>query len=114
MAEAPLPALVDEWLDEKQTLGRGLSKASESAYRSDLTGWAWRIAQLLNRPPAEGTPADGETGGRRSAGAGPAELGRITLADLNPENTKRALASLAREGYAPASRARMLAALRGF
>ena len=127
MAKPSLPALVDEWLDEKQTLGRGLSKASEAAYRSDLTGWAWRIAQLLNRPPAEGPPArvrsesrsglggDGDRdGGRRSAGAGPAELGRITLADLNPDNTKRALASLAREGYAPASRARMLAALRGF
>jgi site-specific recombinase XerD len=36
------------------------------------------------------------------------------VTDLTADNVKRALASLAREEYAPASRSRMLAALRGF
>jgi site-specific recombinase XerD len=97
-------ALADEWLDERQTIGRGISANTEAAYRRDLGGWAWRIAEL--------TRADGEN---HPAPLGfQEELGRITVDDLTADNVKRALASLAREDYAPASRSRMLAALRGF
>jgi site-specific recombinase XerD len=97
-------ALADEWLDERQTIGRGISANTEAAYRRDLTGWAWRIAELHN--------LDGE---HHPAPVGfQEELGRISLTDLSADNVKRALASLARESYAPATRARMLAALRGF
>jgi site-specific recombinase XerD len=101
---AKLWALADEWLDERQTIGRGISANTEAAYRRDLTGWAWRIAELTSGAE-EHHPAP--LGFQE-------ELGRIGLSDLNPDSIKRALASLAREEYAPASRSRMLAALRGF
>ena len=110
MANAPaLWALAEEWLDEKQTVGRGLAPNTEAAYRRDLTAWAYRIAELSLKPslnPDEDGPPTQASFER--------ELGRIGLDDLSPDNVKRALASLAREGYAPASRSRMLAALRGF
>ena len=99
-------ALADEWLDERQTIGRGISPNTEAAYRRDLTGWAWRIAELANLDPS-GESHPSPLGFQE-------ELGRLTLADLTADNVKRALASLAREDYAPASRSRMLAALRGF
>jgi site-specific recombinase XerD len=95
--------LADGWLDERQTIGRGISANTEAAYRRDLTGWAWRIAEL-----------SGQGDGRTAPLGFQEELGRITVADLTADNVKRALASLARENYAPASRSRMLAALRGF
>jgi len=97
-------ALADEWLDERQTLGRGISTNTEAAYRRDLTAWAWRIAELARTDDdSHPTPLGYQE-----------ELGRLTLQDLTADNVKRALASLAREDYAPASRARMLASLRGF
>ena len=107
--EAPSPgpalwALADEWLDERQTIGRGISANTEAAYRRDLTGWAWRIAELRS----------GEVDHHEQPQGFQDELGRLTLADLTPDNVKRALASLARESYAPATRSRMLASLRGF
>jgi site-specific recombinase XerD len=108
--QAQLWALADEWLDERQTIGRGISPATEAAYRRDLTAWAWRIAELSGKPGGSG---DDATGPPAPAGF-QEELGRLTLADLTADNVKRALASLAREAYAPASRSRMLAALRGF
>ena len=40
---ATLLPLVDEWLDEKVSLGRGLSRSSERAYRVDLD----RVAREL-------------------------------------------------------------------
>jgi len=97
-------ALADEWLDERQTIGRGISANTEAAYRRDLTAWAWRLAELS--PDVDGHHPQ-PLGFQE-------ELGRLTLADLTADNIKRALASLARENYAPASRSRMLAALRGF
>lgn len=107
MSAPALWALADEWLDERQTIGRGISANTEAAYRRDLTGWAWRIAELSGKPP----PPDWDKTAPKSFQD---ELGRLTLADLTPDNVKRALASLSREAYAPASRSRMLAALRGF
>ncbi|HZQ29317.1 MAG TPA: tyrosine-type recombinase/integrase [Acidimicrobiales bacterium] len=100
-------ALADEWLDERQTIGRGISPATEAAYRRDLTAWAWRIAELAGKPGGNTTEAPAPAGFQE-------ELARLSLPDLTADNVKRALASLAREAYAPASRARMLAALRGF
>jgi site-specific recombinase XerD len=98
-------ALADEWLDERQTIGRGISANTEAAYRRDLTAWAWRIAELKSGGSDEHHPAP--LGFQE-------ELGRLHIGDLHADNVKRALASLAREEYAPASRARMLASLRGF
>src|SRR5688500_5463428 len=104
-AEGPAVwALADEWLDERQTIGRGISTATEAAYRRGLTAWAWRIAELS--PDVDGHHP--QPLGYQE------ELGRLRLIDLTADNVKRALASLAREDYAPASRSRMLAALRGF
>jgi site-specific recombinase XerD len=96
-------ALADEWLDERQTIGRGISANTEAAYRRDLTGWAWRIAELTGKGDGRTKPLGFQE-----------ELSRLSLDDLTADNVKRALASLAREDYAPASRSRMLAALRGF
>ena len=118
MTKPTLVALVDTWLDEKQTLAAGCqSRPGEAAYRRDLTGWAWRMAELsTGRRPM--MPEGRHRGGpmavavARRGWAGRTRSPR--RGDLNAENTKRALASLAREGYAPASRARMLASLRGF
>jgi integrase/recombinase XerD len=99
-------AMADEWMDERRTLGRGISSQTEAAYRRDLTAWAGIIAGLLGKTEVPEVPGRGTTF--------ETVLGRIELADLNPENVKRALAALARKDYAPATRARMLAALRGF
>ncbi|MDQ4149064.1 MAG: tyrosine-type recombinase/integrase [Actinomycetota bacterium] len=99
-------ALAEEWLDERRTVGRGISSQTEAAYRRDLTSWGSVIADIASRPEAEDgsghdTPFE-------------AELGRLELSDITSDNVKRALAALARQDYAPASRARMLASLRGF
>ena len=105
-ASPSLAALAEEWLDDRASSGRGMAPATEAAYRRDLTAWARAIAELLRRPrpdPVDAIPpAPFET-----------ELGRINLEDLSPENIRKAAGMLAREGYAPATRARMLAALRG-
>ena len=105
-ASPSLDALAEEWLDDKASSGRGMAAATEAAYRRDLTAWARAIAELLRRPRPE--PAQSET----PAGAFEVELGRIGLEDLSPENIRKAAGMLAREGSAPATRARMLAALR--
>jgi site-specific recombinase XerD len=99
-------ALADEWMDERRTLGRGISSQTEAAYRRDLTTWARIIADVAGKPVSPNEP--GAVPGLERA------LGGLDLADINPENVKRALAELARKEYAPATRARMLAALRGF
>ncbi len=102
-------ALAEEWLDERRTIGRGISSQTEAAYRRDLTNWATIIAEIAGRP----SPPPAQDGSNRPdpfLGA----LGRLDLDDLSLDNVKRALAQMARMDYAPASRGRMLAALRGF
>jgi hypothetical protein len=70
--------------------------------------WAFTIAELLRRPRRT------EASGRPDrAGSFDDELARIGLEDLDPDTIRRAAAALARQGYAAASRARMLAALEG-
>lgn len=103
-----LPALGNEWLDERRTIGRGISALTEAAYRRDLTAWAGAIADLLDRPAGAPAP-DGER-----PDAFRQSLSRLGVADLTLLNVKRALAGFARREYAPATRGRMLAALRGF
>ncbi|MEX2588546.1 MAG: tyrosine-type recombinase/integrase [Actinomycetota bacterium] len=101
--------LAVEWLDERRTIGRGISSQTEAAYRRDLTNWASLIADIKGKPFVAVDPED-------EAPPSPFELAmsRLDIADLNLPNIKRALAALARQDYAPASRGRMLAALRGF
>lgn len=100
-------ALAEEWLDDKRSAGRGLSDATE-ACRRDLAMWAFTIAELLRLPRTHApTRAD-------RPGACEDELARVRLEDLGSDTIRRAAAALARQGYSPASRARMLAALRGF
>lgn len=101
--------LAEEWLDERRTVGRGISSQTEAAYRRDLTNWATLIAEIAGKPPAP-PPEPGE----EKPDPFLAALGRLDLEDLSLENVKRALAQMARLSYAPASRSRMLAALRGF
>lgn len=108
LPSSKLAALAEEWLDERRTIGRGISSQTEAAYRRDLTNWARIIAEIAGRP--EPPPAEGEDRPDLFLRA----LGRLELDDLSLENVKRALAHMARLEYAPASRGRMLAALRGF
>ena len=103
-----LSALVDEWIRFKRTrTRRGLSVASETAYRSDLAAVARRIADGLGRPvPGEpdGAPLPPAT----------RQLSRLDLPDLTDDNLAFAFAALVEEGYAAATRQRMLAAWRGW
>lgn len=101
--------LADEWLDERRTVGRGISGQTEAAYRRDLTNWAALIADLEGKPFVAVDPQDDDP-----PSAFQLALSRLEVHDLNLPNVKRALAALARRDYAPASRGRMLAALRGF
>ena len=100
--------LAEQWLDERRTIGRGISSQTEAAYRRDLTNWANIIADMAGRPAAPPYPPDERPDPFLRA------LGRLELDDLSLDPIKRALAQMARMEYAPASRGRMLAALRGF
>jgi integrase/recombinase XerD len=113
--DRPLPrlaALAEDWLDDKRSSGRGLADTTEAAYRRDLAVWAFTIAELLRRPLTDGTAGDSPNADR--AGSFEQELARIEVDDLELDTVRRAAAALARQHYAPASRARMLAALKGF
>jgi site-specific recombinase XerD len=101
--------LAEEWLDERRTIGRGISSQTEAAYKRDLTNWALIIAEITGKP-APDAPQEGDEKPDPFLNA----LSRLDLEDLSLENVKRALAQMARLDYAPASRGRMLAALRGF
>ena len=90
---ATLDVLADDWLTEKQTLGRGLSVNSEAAYRNDLALIASRIV------------ADG--------GDSPA-LASLQPEDLTPQRVRAAFADLAREGAAVASRTRAIGVWKAF
>lgn len=103
-------ALAEEWLDERRTIGRGISSQTEAAYKRDLTNWALIIAEITGKPESDFKAQEGDEKPDPFLLA----LGRLDLEDLSLENVKRALAQMARLDYAPASRGRMLAALRGF
>src|SRR3982074_2688295 len=63
---AALPSLVDDWIRFKRTrTRRGLSVASETAYRADLAAVARRVADDLH-PPGPQAP-----GGPEAAPPGP-------------------------------------------
>jgi site-specific recombinase XerD len=103
-----LPALVDDWIRFKRTrTRRGLSVASETAYRADLAAVARRVANDLDRP----VPDEPE---HEKLSALSRELSRLGLGDLTEDNLGGAFASLVEEGYAAATRQRMLAAWRGW
>ncbi len=104
-------ALAEEWLDERRTIGRGISSQTESAYRRDLTNWAKLIAEIADKPEIEPLRSPES---REKDDPFVLALARLDIADLSLGNVKRALAQMARLEYAPASRGRMLAALRGF
>ncbi|CAN5819908.1 hypothetical protein BH23ACT12_BH23ACT12_02070 [soil metagenome] len=103
--------MAEDWLDERRTIGRGISGQTEAAYRRDLTNWAQVIAEIAGKPETEALKSPES---REKPDPFMAALGRLDIGDLNLENVKRALAQIARLDYAPASRGRMLAALRGF
>src|SRR5260370_16761292 len=103
-----LPALVDDWIRFKRTrTRRGLSVASETAYRADLAAVARRVADELRRP----VPDEPEL---QKLSPVARELSRLGLDDLTDDNLGTAFASLVEEGYAAATRQRMLAAWRGW
>src|SRR5882762_1481382 len=107
--DAALPDLVDDWIRFKRTrTRRGLSVASETAYRADLAAVARRVADDLRRPVPE-EPED-----RKKLSPVVRELSRLVLDDLTEDNLGTAFASLVEEGYAAATRQRMLAAWRGW
>jgi site-specific recombinase XerD len=129
--EAGLAALANEWIRFKRTrTRRGLSVASETAYRSDLEAVARRVADELGREPcaagaavaASGAAASGAitAGAATPASAGretpraARELSRLALEDLTEDNLASAFATLVEEDYSAATRARMLSAWRGW
>lgn len=81
--------------------------ASETAYRADLAAVARRVADRLHRPSPE------EPEGR-TLPSDVRHLSRLALHDLTDDNLGTAFATLVEEGYAAASRQRMLAAWRGW
>ncbi len=89
-----LADLADDWLTEKQTLGRGLSANSEAAYRSDLALIADRLT-----PDAE---------------VDEAPLAALQVGDLTVARVRAAFADLAREGAAVASRTRAIGVWKAF
>ncbi|HLI56333.1 MAG TPA: tyrosine-type recombinase/integrase [Actinomycetota bacterium] len=108
-----LPVLADEWIRYKRTrTRRGLSVASETAYRADLAAVARRVASDLGREP------DPEPIAAGSGGAVPAvrvePLALLRLDDLTEDNLAAAFASLVEADYAASTRARMLSAWRGW
>lgn len=103
MSPSPgLAQLAESWFDEKRFVGRGIAANTEQAYRRDLTGWAGRLAEVADREPPS---APGTLSG---------ELGRLQAQDLTRDNVIKAMASFARDGLSPRTRARMLVTLRGF
>jgi site-specific recombinase XerD len=86
-----LAELADDWLTEKQTLGRGLSVNSEAAYRNDLQLVAGRIAPSTPDPMAALEPAA-----------------------LTTQAVRAAFADLAREGAAVSSRTRAIGVWKAF
>lgn len=89
-----LDLLADDWLTEKQTLGRGLSANSEAAYRADLA----LIAERLH-PQVEGEAT---------------ALAALNPADLTAQRVRAAFADLAREGAAVSSRTRAIGVWKAF
>jgi len=81
--------------------------ASETAYRADLAAVARRVADRLHRP----APQEPEG---RTLPSDVRHLSRLALRDLTDDNLGTAFATLVEEGYAAASRQRMLAAWRGW
>ena len=90
---ATLDVLADDWLTEKQTLGRGLSANSEAAYRNDLALLACRMVD---------EPGDSLA------------LGALRPDDLTPQRVRAAFADLAREGAAVSSRTRAIGVWKAF
>jgi len=91
-----LATTVAGWLADRRVTARGDTQRTEQAYRNDLTLLAERILR------AQG----------RAAEAGFA-LSRLTVADLDVAGVRGALAQLAAEGYAEATRARVTSTVRG-
>lgn len=88
-----LADLADDWLTEKQTLGRGLSANSETAYRNDLTLVAARIAESEGDAPP---------------------MALLSPADLTPQRVRAGFADLARDGAAVSSRTRAIGVWKAF
>src|SRR5437588_6656032 len=106
--DAALPALVDDRIGFKGTrTRRGLSVASETAYRADLAAVARRVADELRRP----VPGEPE---HQKLSPVARELSRLGLGDLTDDNLGTAFASLVEEGSAAAPRKRILAPWRGW
>ncbi|HWD08935.1 MAG TPA: tyrosine-type recombinase/integrase [Actinomycetota bacterium] len=111
--EKPLPVLADEWIRYKRTrTRRGLSVASETAYRADLAAVARRVAADLGRGPEQELAT---AGAGAIAGAAQSEpLALLGLDDLTEDNLASAFAALVEADYAASTRSRMLSAWRGW
>lgn len=99
----PFSDLVDSWIADKRVRSRrGVSDSTERGYRSDLTKFASRLT---------GHAAEGvfETLQERQV----ATLNMISPTDLTDANLKSVFEQMIDDGKAPASRARLLSALRG-
>lgn len=115
--DSSLPGLVDEWINDKRVRSaRGLSDNSERGYRTDLAEFARRHCDLQGLPSieyvADATSADGEPVDRWARQNH--HLRRIESEAFTDEHLKAVFAQMIDEGKSNATRARMLAALRGF
>ena len=108
---AGLVPYVEGWVRHRRVHSRrGLSANSEIAYRQDLAALARRIADFRSYPEA------------KPVGPGPrvpnavtnGQLARVQPDDLTAESVAEVASQLVRENKSAATRARMLAAWRGF
>jgi integrase/recombinase XerC len=101
---ASLAELAEDWLTAKRAMesaAQAQKGNSDRARRGDLARWARLLAVVCGRDAV--MPTDD----------GPAVWGRLSPADLTPENVVRAVAA-AKASYAEATVARMLSHLRGW
>lgn len=104
MSAPPFSDLVDSWIADKRVRSRrGVSQSTERAYRSDLTQFVLRLSGT-----ALSTSKDEALVDRQAAA-----LNSLAPGDLTDENLKRVFQQMMDEDISPASRARLLSALRG-
>ena len=105
MSAPPFSDLVDSWIADKRVRSRrGVSQSTERAYRSDLTQFVLRLSGTALSTSKDEALVDRQ----RTA------LNSLAPSDLTDENLKRVFQQMLDEDISPASRARLLSALRGF
>jgi len=100
--------LVEQWIvDNRVRARRGFSDQTERAYRNDIATFSKVLADLEARPVPE--IDEDEQWAKQNM-----QLQRINVNDLTDQNIAAVFGQMIDDNSAPASRGRMLSALRGF